>query len=149
MHRPWVEADQNDDSHCTACCHVICSDCREMCGVITNYMVFATLQIVILQIQKDLSLCFNIAGSYKSTKSYRGRDAAGSGISQGSISDMVSVVNTVPPAGDVSVSGHYQEEHGKYTAVLNFEMLLTWLEVQKLILFCSVDMDICYCVASF
>jgi len=62
---------------------------------------------------------------------------------------MVSVVNTVPPAGDVSISGRYQEEHGKYTVTLHFEMLLTWLEVQKLILFCSVDMDIFYCVASF
>jgi len=95
------------------------------------------------------SLCFNIAGSFKGTKSHRGRDAAGSGISEGSISDMVSVVNTVPPTGDVSVSGHYQEEHGKYKVVLNFEMLLTWLEIQKLILFCSVDMDIFYCVTSF
>jgi hypothetical protein len=81
------------------------------------------------------SICFNIAGSCKGTKSHRGRDAAGSDISQGSISDMVSVVNTVPSTGDVSLSGHYQEEHGKYKVVLNFEMLLTWLEVQKLILF--------------
>jgi len=62
---------------------------------------------------------------------------------------MVSVVNTVPPTGDVSVSGHYQEEHGKYKVVLNFEMLLTWLEVQKLILFCSVDVYVFYCAASF
>jgi hypothetical protein len=62
---------------------------------------------------------------------------------------MVSVVSTVPPAGDVSVSGHHQGEHGKYKVVLNLEMLLTWLEVQRLILFCSVDVDIFYCVASF
>jgi hypothetical protein len=95
------------------------------------------------------SLCFNIAGSFKGTKSHRGRDAAGSGISQGSISDMVAVVNTVPPTGDVSVSGHYQDEHGKYKVVLSYEMLLTWLEVQKLILFCSLDTDIFYHVASF
>jgi len=77
------------------------------------------------------SLCFNIAGSYKGTKSHRGRDAAGSGISQGSISDMVSVVNTVPPTGDVSVSGHYQEEHGKYKDVLNCEMLFDMVRSSK------------------
>jgi hypothetical protein len=95
-----------------------------MCGVIKNNVGFATLQMVTSQGSKRpvSHYVYNIAGGYKGTKSHRGRDAAGSGISQRSISDVVSVVSTVPPTGDVSVPGHYQEEHGKYKVLLNREM---------------------------
>jgi hypothetical protein len=90
-----------------------------------------TVQVVISQGFKRPVSCYTykLAGGYKGTKGHRGRDAAGSGISQRSISYLVSSVNIVPPTGDVSVSGHYQEEHGKHKVVLNFETYLMWLQV--------------------
>jgi hypothetical protein len=110
---------------------VTCSECRETCGYKQYYFCNIAVSDFSRFKKTCQSLCFNIAGSYKGTKSHRGRDAASSGISQGSISDMVPVVNTVPPTGDVSVSGHYQEEHGKYKVVLNCEMLFDMVRSSK------------------
>lgn len=151
MHRLWVEADWNDDSHCTACCHVTCSECREMCGVVTNNIVFGTLPIV------------TSPGSKRPVSHYVSILQVVTRVPKATEAEMLQAVASAKEAfrtwSQLSILSR-QQVMFRYQDIIRRNMVntkmcwtvkcyLTWLEVQKLILFCSVDMDIFYCVASF